>query len=148
MPTLADPATCESLITRVKRLSPDSRAQWGRMNVAQMIVHCTDAYLSALGEVPCASRSPWIARTWVMKRLMLDVFPFPKGAPTAPEMLARAPDDWEAEHAKLIAVMRRAQTALPSLHLSAHPFFGPLTSEEWGRLLWKHMDHHLRQFGA
>jgi hypothetical protein len=152
MPTLADATDRARLAERVRRLTPDSTPRWGRMSVAQMLAHCADALRNATGELPIAVRALPLARTRLVKWLMIDVVPFPKGAPTAPELLRKDVVDIEPERTALLALLERfaPEHAAPQggVRWAPHPLFGALTPAEWGRLAHKHLDHHLRQFGV
>ncbi len=148
MSTLARTADRDALIARVERLSPDASAVWGRMNAAQMLAHCADALRMGLGDLAVKPKHATIPRMALVKWLFLNVLPFPKGAPTAKELISRAPETWEVERSQLIELMKRAGGDESRSVTAEHPLFGPLTRAQWGQLAWKHLDHHLRQFGA
>jgi len=148
MPTLADAATRAEVVTRLARLAPDTTPAWGRMTAPQMLAHCADALRMAYGDLPCAPKNVPLARLGVVKWLMLNVIPFPKGAPTARELIARAPSAWGAEREAIETLVQRFEQERTRTSWPAHPLFGPLTGAEWGTLAWKHLDHHLRQFGV
>jgi hypothetical protein len=134
---------------RVGRLAADRRPTWGSMNAPQMVCHLAESLKMALGELTCAPR--WLPiRYPPLKQFIIYVAPFPKSAPTAPELLARPPQTWSADIADLQALVDRfaaeghdLQRAWPD-----HPAFGRLSRRAWGVLVYRHMDHHLRQFGA
>lgn len=148
MPTLADAATRATMVSRIARLTPDMRPTWGRMTAPQMLAHCADGLRMAYGDLPCAAKNVPLARLAVVKWLMLNVIPFPKGAPTAPELIARAPDAWGDERAAIEALVHRFGQETGRSSWPPHPLFGPMTGAQWGQLAWKHLDHHLRQFGV
>lgn len=83
----------------------------------------------------------------LVRWLMLYVLPFPKGAPTAPQLLARTPASWETDLAALRRVIDAAARPAPGSPRGDHPLFGDMSVEDWGVLLFKHADHHFRQFG-
>jgi hypothetical protein len=135
------------LCARLQRLTPDSAALWGRMSAPQMVVHLCDAFRMATGDLPVASKKlPF--RYPPLKQLVVYVLPFPKGAPTAPELLRRQPGDWLVEMQELQKAMDRFVTRGPSGTAAEHPAFGRLTGRAWGVLAYNHTDHHLRQFGV
>lgn len=147
MNTFWDPALRLSFAARVGRLNPDARPLWGKMNASGMMAHLTDSYRMVLGELPVKSKNLPIRYT-PLKQLIIYVLPFPKGAPTAPELIARV------DHAVLADEQRAFGTLLeklgavtPATTLPAHPAFGPLTHKQYGALIARHTDHHLRQFG-
>lgn len=149
MPSLLDATDRARLAERVRALAPDQRPRWGRMDVARMLAHCADALRNATGELPIAVRRIPLVRTALVKWLMIDVLPMPKGAPTAPELLrTSAPDIAEERDALLALLARFGEGDASSCRWAPHPLFGELTPTQWGRLAWKHLDHHLRQFGV
>ena len=143
MPTFWDPAARQALVARLDRLTSDATPAWGRFTVAGMAAHLNDAARMALGELPV--RQKWMPiRYTPLRQLVIFALPMPKGAPTAPELLARCSGaDLDRERAAVKASFDRIASGVP---LVAHPLFGPLSHREWGALLWKHNDHHLRQF--
>ena len=148
MPSLADASARDALIARVERLSPEASAAWGRMTAPMMLAHCSDALRMGLGDLPVKARRKTIAQNSIVKWLILNVLPFPKDAPTAAELISRAPEAWEEERANLVALIHRVSNGDASVRHTPHPLFGSLTTAQWGQLAWKHLDHHLRQFGA
>ncbi|MDB4917353.1 MAG: hypothetical protein JWM95_4997 [Gemmatimonadetes bacterium] len=137
----------QTIIARVRQLTPESRARWGKMTAQQMILHLADSARMATGELPVASKgAPF--RFPVVKQLLMYVLPIPKNLPTAPELIARTTTDWDADMADYFSRLEAfAQKKIDSAWAD-HPVFGPMNGTEWGRQLWSHMDHHLRQFGA
>jgi hypothetical protein len=101
----------------------------------------------AIGELSCADkRTP--LRWPVVKQLVIYWAPFPKGAPTAPELLGRTPMTWSTEISELELLIDRVAGISPSFAWPPHPAFGTLSRRAWGVLIYRHMDHHLTQFGA
>jgi hypothetical protein len=147
MPTLWDAPVRQAMRDRVGRLTPASTPQWGKMNVAGMLAHINDSYRMATGELTCAPR--WLPfRYPPLRQLIVYVMPIPKGAPTAPELIARSSTaQFEAERAAFMVWMDRLGT-VTSGSLVPHPAFGHLSHKEYGVLMAKHADHHLRQFGV
>lgn len=117
------------------------------MNAPQMVAHCADAVRMALGSLAVPARRLPI-RYPPLKQIFLYLLPFPRSAPTAPELVERPPGDWNAEVSSLIALMEELARRSPDELASEHPGFGPMSHRAWGALGYKHMDHHLRQFGA
>jgi hypothetical protein len=148
MSTLADVATRAATIARIARLAPDTVPAWGRMSAPQMLAHCADALRMAYGDLPCAPKRVPFAQLGVVKWLMLNIIPFPKGAPTARELVARPPVAWGDEREAVVGLVERFAHESARTSWPPHPLFGPLTGAEWGKLAWKHLDHHLRQFGV
>jgi hypothetical protein len=138
---------CQEIRQRLSRLKADARGQWGKMDAPRMVVHLTDSLKMTLGELPVASKKLPL-RYPPLKQLVLYVLPFPKSAPTAPELIGRVPGEWAVEMAELEAAIERFMTQPPGREWPEHPAFGPLTRDAWGTLVYRHTDHHLRQFGA
>ena len=148
MHTLWHDTDRQHLLDRLARLTPDHRARWGRMNAPQMVTHLAEAMRMALGDLPCEPKYvPW--RYAPIKQLVVYWLPWPQGAPTAKELLARQPDgDWDAGVAELRALVERLARRDPRAPWPEHPAFGTLSTRGWGVLGYRHMDHHLRQFGV
>jgi hypothetical protein len=141
----ADPDR-RAILTRLERLSPDAVPKWGRMDATRMVVHVTDALRMATGELRCtALNSP--LRLPVVKQLAMFYLPWPKGVPTAPELLVRRPEQWTSELAALQAAIEQFAARSQNGAWPIHPGFGRLSGVEWGRLMYRHLDHHLTQFG-
>jgi len=113
-----------------------------------MVVHLTDALRMASGELPTAPKNMPLLRYPPVKQLILYCLPFPKGAPTAPELLARKPGEWTAEIGQLRDQLDQFVRRGPSAAMKVHPLFGRLSGRAWGTLVYRHMDHHLKQFGV
>jgi hypothetical protein len=118
------------------------------MDVIGMLQHLRLSARMALGEMPVPSANKRVFQVFPMKQLILYVFPFPKGAPTAPELKPVGPESFEAERAAVLDLTERIAVGAPDGGAPAHPLFGPLTWKEWGVVTYKHTDHHLKQFGA
>jgi hypothetical protein len=102
----------------------------------------------ASGELATAPANIPLLRYPPMKQLFVYCLPFPKGAPTAPELLARKPEEWTVEIEQLRDQLDRFVSRGPAGTAAEHPLFGRLTGRAWGALVYRHMDHHLRQFGV
>jgi hypothetical protein len=147
MATFWDPAIRDEMCRRIDQLTPETTARWGKFSAAQMVAHLNDALRMATGELAVAPKKLPI-RYFPLKQLILYVLPFPKGAPTAPELLARCADaDLKAEQVEFTKLAARAAERSRADHWPDHPAFGPLTYEGWGKLVCKHTEHHLKQFG-
>jgi hypothetical protein len=140
-----------ALVARLKRLTPESPRQWGRMTPHQAICHLSDSFRGLMGVTSVGSFSTILSRTlvkWIALRLPLK---WPPGIKTPPEVDQEIggtkPVEFGRDRRELEALMERfAQSK--SQGLQPHPFFGRLSDEEWQRWAYLHMDHHLRQFGV
>lgn len=149
METLFDPHTYHDLMRRVDALQPDAVRQWGQMSAAQMLEHVARAL-----EVPVGKRASTQAVMgrligWIFRQRFLGPTPLSRNGPTAPGFVVQDEPDF-------VATKHRVRALLSEFHIAAdrgcdgrvHGFFGPMSGAEWGVMQYKHVDHHLRQFGA
>ena len=144
--TLLDAAVEREMLARLDRLTPSATRAWGRMSVAQMLHHLAGGLSMATGDLSIPRRNS-LLRRFPIKQLIVFVLPFPKGAPTAPALVAKEEFDFDTERAAVrgrIATFARREIA----HWPEHPAFGPFDRDQWGVMVWKHLDHHFRQFGV
>jgi hypothetical protein len=147
MPTLRDEAVRRGLVERLGRLTPETKPRWGSLSAPRMVCHLSDSLDSGLGVFPVPLSGPWVLRHFPLKQLALYVAPFPKGAKGPEELMRTAPGDFERDRAGVVERMER-MAAAPRGPGPQHPLFGPVNHEEWNAIHWKHIDHHLRQFGC
>ena len=139
----------QDLIERINKLSPDSKALWGKMNVNQMLAHLQEPIRVAVGDLNLKqSLIGWLFGKWALKKLDGEKA-FDQNMPTASEFRIKHQPDFVAELPKVIALVSRYAKKGPSVITKMpHPFFGKMTIDQWDNLQWKHLDHHLRQFGV
>ena len=138
-----------AIVRRMQSLSASSTARWGSMDVLGMLQHLRLSAQMTLGELPVPSSNKRAFQMFPLKHLILYVLPFPKGAPTAPELKPGvAAAAFAEERAALLELLERIGTGPREGAGPAHPLFGPLSWREWGAVTYKHADHHLKQFGA
>jgi hypothetical protein len=118
------------------------------MDVTGMLQHLHLSALMTVGELAVVPKNKRAFQMFPLKHLILYVVPFPKGAPTAPELKPSDPTSFEKERDELLKLLERIGTGPQEGTGPAHPLFGPLTWREWGVATYKHADHHLKQFGA
>lgn len=147
MKTFFDRGTRAELLGRLEALDPGAAARWGTMDPAQMLAHCTAGFRMATGELRV--RRGFIALFgWMLKSLAYDDRRFRTGAPTARELKIADPRAFAVEKAHFLEEFNRLGAGPAALGDRIHPFFGSLTAEQWGKLVYKHLDHHFRQFGV
>ena len=138
------------MIERIGRLTADAKPLWGRMSVEQMLSHLVQAQELPF-ESTVADRSNWMSRN-IVKTLVLTVVPVPKEVKTSAELDqqqgGRKPLGFEVDKANVIESLNKIGNLDAGHKCLAHPFFGPLSAKQWARIGYKHMDHHLRQFGV
>lgn len=149
MKNLFDPSAAADILSRFEKLQPDSKALWGRMTVAQMLAHIQVPTEVSLGDRQLKRSIPgFLFGSFARKKLLNDK-PFPVGLPTDPSFVMKGDYDFQTEKQKAYALLSRLiEGGQAGVTKATHPFFGKMTADEWGILTWKHMDHHLRQFGV
>lgn len=150
MDTLFDVAARDSILVRIESLRPDSPRGWGKMDVAQAMSHCALAIEAATGDAVLHSNFMAKLIGPLFKGWIVGPKPFSKNSPTHPLLVLNAtPCDFDRERMRLLAVVRKFHDAGPAAAAKyRHAFVQKLTGDEWGRVLHKHLDHHLRQFGS
>jgi hypothetical protein len=150
MKNLFDAATVAEVKDRMAHLGPESERQWGKMNAPQAVAHCSAGLELAMGD----RRPPqlWLGRIigWIIKPMALgNDAPMRRNSPTVPSIVVADERDLRAERDKLTALIDRFAASGPAgCTTHPHSFFGRLTPQEWAILMYKHLDHHLRQFGV
>ncbi len=150
MKTVFDKATRAELIARIQTLDPTCTARWGKMNVYQMLRHCTIWEGWIQGKPPRTYKQAFIGRVFgrmALKSMLKDDRPLRKNIPTMKEFLSRETSgDVAAEQRTWAAFIEEYERySNPDF---VHDFFGTMTREQIGQFAYKHADHHLRQFGA
>ena len=146
--TIWDHSVRTSIADRAKRVTADAAPGWGKMNASAMMAHINDSVRMALGDLPVKSKNLPL-RYKLIRKLFIYYLPMPKGAPTAPELIARCHNAvLEDEKKMFVELIDRCATIKPGTMLGEHPAFGDLSYDEYGALIAKHTDHHLRQFGV
>lgn len=147
--TLYRAADKAEMLRRIQQLEPDQAKLWGKMDVAQMLAHCQVPLRIALGELKLKRGLIGLLFGKMAKKKLLGPQGFQRNGPTGPEFIVADKRDFERERQQLVALIERFAAAGPAgLPKDPHPFFGPMNQAEWEALMWKHLDHHLRQFGA
>ena len=154
MQSIFDEAGAQALISRIKQLTPDAQAGWGRMNVSQMLAHCCKPF-DTIYDPTYAEKYP---RPNALIRFFLKLFikpivvgekPYKKNARTAPEFVVDDDRDFATEQARLIAYVQQVYEAgVAEFDGKDSHSFGPLTAKEWDVLFYKHTSYHLDQFGV
>ena len=149
MRNLFDPADRQSILDRLSRLDPAAARQWGKMGAAQMLAHCSIALEAATGDKPRKQALIGKLLARFVRSSLLSEKPFSKDGPTDPTFIVTGDRDFPEEKRRLMTLVNRFNE-LGSEKASAqvHSFLGKLTGEEWAVMMYKHIDHHLRQFGA
>jgi Protein of unknown function (DUF1569) len=149
MKNLFERETVEEIIVRIDKLQPTAQRHWGKMDVAQMLAHCSAGMDMASGRLNLPRA--FIGRVLgpFVKPIYSNEKPFSRNNPTAKELVFSKPCDFLREQQQLrVKVRQFHEGGEAQCTRHPHPFFGTLTPQEWSRGMYKHLDHHLRQFGA
>lgn len=146
MPLLHEPSTRAGIEARIRALTPDSRPTWGKMSVDQMLWHMNQAMGLSLGTVTVGPGGPTMP-AWLM-RLIVIKLPWPKGAPTHPDVIPKQQYSFAGE--RDLALRNIAEIAGRPLDYSwpVHSAFGKMSGRQVNALTYKHLNHHLTQFGV
>ena len=149
MKNLFEPVAVNEVISRIDRLQPTTQRQWGKMDAAQMMAHCSAALDMACGQInPPRVLIGRLIGPFV-KPIYTNEKPFSKNSPTDKKLVVSDQRDFLREQERLKRCVRQFhQVGEVKCTRHPHPFFGALTPQDWSRGMYKHLDHHLRQFGA
>ncbi|MBL7766163.1 MAG: DUF1569 domain-containing protein [Chitinophagaceae bacterium] len=135
---------------RIAKLSPSSSPLWGKMNVAQMLAHCICPLELAMGEATAAPSGFFkklLGR--LIKGVVVSPKPYKHDLPTDPTFVTVTDSfEFQTQKDKLLSTIARFIQKQDTVADFKHPFFGKLTKDEWGMSQYKHLDHHLNQFGV
>ena len=148
MKSLFAAADRDDVVARIHALQPESVRGWGKMNPAQMLCHCSRALETATGDRPMKQKLLGRILMPFIRSSILGEKPFGRNSPTDPTFVVSDTRDFGAERARLLDLIQRfVDRGEPAAARETHAFFGTMTGKEWGELMYKHLDHHLRQFG-
>lgn len=146
---LFQPDTVADVHARLARLTPDSRREWGKLSVGQMLAHCVMVMEDAVGD----RRPPrqLIGRIIgpLARGQLMSARPISRNAPTDAAVIPTSEHDLVVERERLdVLIDRFAAGGAAGCTTHPHRFFGPMTPLQWSTWMYKHLDHHLRQFGV
>lgn len=150
MKDIFNPATTRATLERIKQLNPNSQPKWGKMNVAQMLAHCNVTYELAYEskEPPASSIKKWLLKTFV-KNIVVGKKPYKPNSRTAPVFVITTEKAFEHEKQRLEAYIQKTEElGAEYFNQKESQSFGALTTQEWNNMFYKHLDHHLKQFGV
>lgn len=147
--TILNPSSVEEIILRIGDLKADQSPLWGKMTATEMLVHCNLAHQSIM-KAPLPTE-----KVKFKQRIFKFIFfrvrkEFPKLArgPKRFDMKGKVDDVlFLEEKSKFVHIVGKF-SKLENPMQGAHPAFGPLRNQDWGIFVWRHLDHHLRQFGV
>ncbi len=152
MKTLANEGDRAEIQQRLKTVGPDSTRRWGHMNPHEMVCHLSDSFLAVTGRKHMSMATGLLQRTVIKWVALYAPLRWPPGYPTRPEIDqaigGTRPGDFATDMALLETLFMEFTTDVDALDGLQHPIFGPMSTADWLRWAYLHMDHHLRQFSS
>lgn len=146
MKSLLDTESLTEIKNRLNTLSLESERKWGKMDVAQMLHHCQHPLNVSLGKGNV--KKQFFPLAFLFKKSLYNDKPWKQGLPTAKSFKITANKDFGPEKAELEKLIDEFHQLKNAAHWEPHPLFGKFTPQQWGQMQYKHLDHHLRQFGV
>ena len=145
-----DKTVTDEIQARIEKLSPETQPLWGKMSVDQMLAHCNVSYEMAFENIhPKPNAFMKFILKMLVKNTVVSETPYKKNSSTAPAFLIKDEKNFESEKARLKAYITKAQELGATYFEGKESHsFGALTSKEWNNMFYKHLDHHLGQFGV
>ena len=149
MTTIFEADVRRAVLGRLDRLTPASTPQWGTMDVAQMLCHVARSLRMATGAL-VPPPLPWPIRLLgrLAKRRRLGDGPMGRNGPTSAALKVSDPREFAREKMAFLDAFEALAAGPQAATAPRHAFFGTMTPDEWGRLMYKHVDHHFTQFGV
>ena len=147
MKSIFDPLVKKELHQRISQLSENSQPQWGKMTVAQMLWHCQFPLKLAITNKARKKFGNFIAKLF-FKKMLYNNKPWRKNLPTVKIAKASAPKEFAMEKLILEQLIEDMHLTKDRTSWNPHPIFGTFSHAQWGQLSYKHLDHHLQQFGV
>ncbi len=150
LPVIFSRKVADEVIQRINNLRPDSQPKWGKMNVGQMLAHCNVTYEMVYEDKhPAPKGLMKLIIKLLVKNTVVSETPYKKNLRTAPAFLMTTEKDFNAEKARLIAYINKTQQLGEKVFDGKESLsFGKLSVTEWNNMFYKHLDHHLSQFGV
>ncbi len=146
---LFDQQAYDEIMIRLQNLSAGSERQWGKMTAAQMLAHCKEAYKVPLTSKKLKRKLISYIIGWAFRPILYNEKKYRQSLPTAPNFIIKDERDFEKEKSEMLSIVKAFhERGAVGIGDKVHPMFGPMTAEQWGKSMWKHLDHHLRQFGV
>ncbi|WP_338875095.1 DUF1569 domain-containing protein [Spirosoma sp. SC4-14] len=150
LPSIFSADIAATVVERINQLKPTTQPQWGKMDVAQMLAHCNVTY-----EMVYENKHPkpnFLMKLFLksfIKHIVTNEQPYKRNSQTAPAFLIKSTKDFQTEKKRLINYITKTQQLGETYfdQKESHSF-GRLTKEEWNNMFYKHLDHHLHQFGV
>jgi len=137
----------QDIVNRIHKLNENSKPLWGKMNVGQMAWHCQAPLNIILQKNDYGMKPNWLINLFFKKSLYSDT-PYKKNGMTAKAFKTQENKDFAAEKSQLVSLLNELHEQRNKTDWAPHPSFGNFTKDQWGKMQYKHLDHHLRQFGV
>jgi len=147
MKSIFDATAYNEIVDRINGLKEESQGQWGKMTVGQMVWHCQIPVKVAIDNKITSAKGNLFIR-WFFKKSLYNDKPWRKNLPTISAAKTTETKDLTTERRKLITMLQELYEARDRTTWNPHPIFGTFTAEQWGKMEYKHLDHHLTQFGV
>jgi Protein of unknown function (DUF1569) len=150
LPDIFSKPVADAVIQRIDQLSASTQARWGKMSVDQMLAHCNVSYEMIYDTI---HKKPGFLRQFILKKIVKNIVvsetPYKHNNPTAPQFKITAQKNFDHEKQRLIDFINTTrQHGVGYFEGKISHSFGKLSSIEWNNMLYKHLDHHLMQFGV
>ena len=147
MKSIFDEKVYNEIVSRVNNLNANSKGQWGKMTIAQMVWHCQIPLKVAIKYKKTNKKGNPLIR-WFFKKSLYNDKPWRKNLPTSSFAKAREDKDFNTELETLQKLIHEVYKVRDRKDWNPHPLFGSFTPQQWGQMQYKHLDHHLGQFGV
>ena len=147
MKSFFDDGVYSEISSRINNLNEDTKAEWGKMNPGQMLYHCQMPLNIILEKEDYGVKPNWLINLLFKKSMYSDKL-WRKNMPTAPGFKITDDKNFETERAEITKLISELNVQREREDWQPHPSFGKLTKDQWGKMQYKHLDHHLRQFGV
>ena len=149
LPNIFTKPVSDIIVQRINKLTPDTQNVWGKMNAAQMLAHCNVTYEMVFENIHPKPKVllKFILKTFIKNKIVGET-PYPHNSRTAPQFIIKESKNFESEKQRLINHINKSQQLGESYFDNKESnSFGALNKTEWNNMLYKHLDHHLSQFG-
>lgn len=150
MDTLFNTETQQNILNRINNLNEKSQPNWGKMDVAQMLLHCQKPLEVANGNLQLNTKVGFAKKMLLklFKNSMYNDKPWQKNLGTVREFKITDAQEFTSQKDKLVSVVNEFSQLKNKTNWPSHPFFGDFNTDQWGKMQYKHLDHHLTQFGV
>ena len=147
MKSIFDEKVYNEIVSRVNNLNANSKGQWGKMTIAQTVWHCQIPLKVVIKNKKIDKKGNPLIR-WFFKKALYNDKPWRKNLPTSSFAKAKEDKDFNTELETLQKLIQEVYNVRDRKDWNPHPIFGSFTPQQWGQMQYKHLDHHLRQFGV